>query len=313
MDMSSLFAAQSFMGLNMGNIYGNAIRSAMGMGGIPMYGQQNPLFGGVFDPASVFQGLALNASGQPRSPSQDVYIRYGRMQENAMGDCTQFLEGLKEDVESKKDQVFFENHYLLDDKGNVGLFQVNDKGEFVTDKDGKLVPDRNGKPKLEKGGETYEQNKARKLFERTEMSQLKQHQQLEAEQLSMRIAAAQDAFQSDPSTILNTQKAQEYTALMESLTNEQIALAEKQTFEQMGVGLQGLPDPQDPTKTLSSFLSDKQGEYQTLKSDLQNGIETSAEYTQIKEYMTAMKEFTEKQKEAVRQFLLSQTPGFFQT
>jgi hypothetical protein len=319
MDMSGLFAAQSMLGMNMGNIYSNAFLNSMGLGGMPapffggqpLFGAPQPLYNGIFDPSQVIPGLGIAASGIPQQPPREVFIRYGRMQENAMNEARAFLENFKEEMESRKDEVFYQNHYVLDDKGNVGLFQVNEKGEFVTDKDGKLIPDPKGKTKLEQGGETYEQNKARRQYEKELTRQTKARHEAEAEQLRERTAAAQDAFMSDPSTTLNPEKAEQYRNAMEQLAREEIAIAERHMFEDLSVGIEGLPDPKNPAQPLTAFLNQKQAEYQDMKLANQQEIESSPEGQQIRDYFERMQEFTDRQKAAVRAFLANRPPGFF--
>jgi hypothetical protein len=205
-------------------------------------GQQAP--GLAYDPAAAYfqpqESFTPGAWGQtPLGATMTAFYRMKEMQRQHGLEQGQWLQNAAQNVDLKKDQVFEENHYQLDDKGQ-------------------LVFDDKGNPLLMKGEEDADHKKARLAWEKVEDDRITADYNKKSTTVADQLRKLQAEQQTNPALLYDPKAREEYVQKFVALKNQSDLLDQTYFDDMANSGLSYLPDPDNPEGTMGGYI-DKLG------------------------------------------------------
>jgi len=239
-----------FPGFNPFGIGYNPIMSPLQQGSFQ--GAEQPS-GLSYDPGTAYfqpeesANLSQGAWAQtPLGATMTAYYKLKDMQQRHGIEQGQWLESAKNDVDIKKQQVFEENHYQLDDQG-------------------KLMFGENGHPLLDKGAENADQKKVRLDWEKSEQDRLTASYSQQSKEVTAKLQKYQMELQANPYLMYDPKYRDEYVSKFAEVKG-QSELLDKQYFNDLTrSGLDFLPNPDDPEGTMGGHLDKLGGDFAALQ------------------------------------------------
>ncbi|MFP4496711.1 MAG: hypothetical protein ACLFQV_00765 [Vulcanimicrobiota bacterium] len=321
MGQSKLPSMQNFFNSNVANHFLQPSPPPLpGMGELPTKNVDMS----AFADSPMVPGIGLASLEMPQAPSPMDFMELQQLQAEHKQEQNEFASEFKDDINSKRREIFTQNHYQFD-------------------KNGKPVMDENGKPKLFEGKESREQRSLRGDWEKSVKKELKTKQKAEAEVLEEKAKALFKEIHENGTDFLDPEKAEMRQQQMEALEKEEKEMMIRHDKEQIDVVSGHLPDPdskqyQDlmaardareqaeekkkiealaqgkeyvPDNTLrevkvdqkmGSFIDKGFNDYKQLLADHKAAEENSPEGQAIMNYFEEIKEFTQRQREWMAQF-----------